>query len=259
MTHPLHPQLVNCLTGDTPPRVWSLLVTVFGDLAQAPDAQISGRALSVLCDAIGIKPAALRVALHRLRKDGWIESQRTGRQSFHRLTDFGLQHSIAATPRIYGRTEPQTDAWLSIFERGDSDDASGVWVTPNTLISAENPARADAFTTQLGPGNRLPDWLSNKICPPEMLAHAVAFEDRLGRCAALLRNNPTMTPLDVAVLRVLIVHGWRRIVLKIPELPDHVFPTAWPGESCRRQVNQLLTDHPRVNLTELENSTTSAT
>ncbi|MCY3875878.1 MAG: hypothetical protein OXF88_16515 [Rhodobacteraceae bacterium] len=39
---------------------------------------------------------------------------------------------------------------------------------------------------------------------------------------------------------MLIVHGWRRLILKAPTLPDHVFPDGWEGESCRSHVTGLL-------------------
>jgi phenylacetic acid degradation operon negative regulatory protein len=83
-------------------RVWSLLVTVFGDLAQNDGDVIEGPVLSVLMSDIGIKAEATRVALHRLRNDGWINSVKSGRNSLHSLTASGRQESSAASPRIYG-------------------------------------------------------------------------------------------------------------------------------------------------------------
>ncbi|WP_299672978.1 PaaX family transcriptional regulator C-terminal domain-containing protein [uncultured Roseobacter sp.] len=252
MSQPLHQDLVRCLTEETLPPVWSLLVTVFGDLAQAPGAQVSGRALSSLGDAIGVKPAALRVALHRLRKDGWIESRRSGRGSFHQLTETGLQQSIAATPRIYGTARPSAEAYLSVFDRmGDKTFPEGVWVMPNTLISAADPVSGNAFTTSLSPNIRLPEWMREKICPRETLAQAIAFAERLDRCVRLMEETRAVSVRDIAVLRVLVVHGWRRIVLKVPALPDHLFPEPWPGQTCRGHVRQLLLEYPRVDLAGL--------
>ncbi|TNF22119.1 MAG: PaaX family transcriptional regulator, partial [Rhodobacteraceae bacterium] len=78
--------VVRHLTRDQAPRVWSLLISVFGDLAQDPGARISGLLLRHMTERIGIKPEAMRVAIHRLRKDGWIDSQRHGRTSVYFLT-----------------------------------------------------------------------------------------------------------------------------------------------------------------------------
>ena len=81
------------LTALGPLRVWSLLVTVFGDLTQ--DDALEGPTLSALMSEIGVKPEATRVALHRLRADGWITSEKTGRTSRHRLSAKGRADSDA--------------------------------------------------------------------------------------------------------------------------------------------------------------------
>lgn len=99
--------LVKHLTDDQTPRVWSLLLTVFGELAQDQGAHISGLLLRQISERIGIKPEAMRVAIHRLRKDGWIDSKRNGRTSSYFLTDWGRAQSAQASPRIYTTTPPQ--------------------------------------------------------------------------------------------------------------------------------------------------------
>ncbi|TNF17581.1 MAG: PaaX family transcriptional regulator, partial [Rhodobacteraceae bacterium] len=62
------------------------MISVFGVLAQDESARIIGPLLRLLTERIGITPAAMRVAIHRLRKDGWIDSQRHGRTSVYFLT-----------------------------------------------------------------------------------------------------------------------------------------------------------------------------
>ena len=53
-----------------PVKVWSLLVTIFGDLSEAHGGFLTSRQLNGLFDAFDIQSGALRVALHRLRKEG---------------------------------------------------------------------------------------------------------------------------------------------------------------------------------------------
>ena len=62
-------------------KVWSVLVTLFGDLAPGQTDHLAGPDVSRLVERLAIKPEALRVALHRLRKDNWIESSKSGRIS----------------------------------------------------------------------------------------------------------------------------------------------------------------------------------
>lgn len=244
-------RLVTIITGDRPPRVWSLLVTVFGDLAQAPEARISGALLGQMAGAMGIRPEATRVALHRLRKDGWIASQRRGRSSTYHLTDWGRSQSVAASPRIYGAEAPAQTAWLVLVDPGTDPTAlpAGVWVTSSTLIAAEPaPPGLNAFSTRVdGP---LPDWARSRICPATLLDGSNDLADRLCRLAAALPAD--VSPLSSAVLRVLVVHAWRRVILKAPALPDDTFPGAWRGPECRAQVAALLGRLPRPALADLD-------
>ena len=53
------------------------------------------------------------------------------------------------------------------------------------------------------------------------------------------------------MLRSLIVHGWRRLVLKHPDLPPDVYSDAWRGHDCRALVTGLLTRLPRPALSAL--------
>ena len=105
MAQPDIKSLARHLNGGQPPRVWSLLVTIFGELAQDQNAEISGQTLRDLLDVIGVRPEAMRVALHRLRNEGWIDSRKTGRRSDYFLTPLGLTESMAASPLIYSSTQ----------------------------------------------------------------------------------------------------------------------------------------------------------
>ncbi len=250
---PHRAELVACLTGGEAPRVWSLLVTIFGDLARKEGDQISGQSLGHLLDPIGVKPEAQRVALHRLRKDGWIESEKDGRQRLHSFTQWGRQQAELAAPRIYSETPGVNRAWLTIHNRNASMRAGrGHWVAPNICIDVVKDTSDDVFYTELTDAMPIPPWMSEKLCPAETVAHAIAFAQRLQTCAEMVGDAPVTTVLDQALLRVLVVHGWRRIVLRVPDLPDHVFPADWPSAQCRNLVSDLLGAHPRIDLKTLQ-------
>ena len=89
-------------------RVWSLMISLFGDLAQGAGDRIDGPVLSAIMARQHIKPEAVRVALHRLRKDGWVTSEKSGRIRQHSLTDKGRRESAIASPRIYARPGSET-------------------------------------------------------------------------------------------------------------------------------------------------------
>ncbi len=244
--------LTEHVTFGTTPRVWSLLVTVFGELAQDVDAQISGALLRNLCKHIGIKPEAMRVALHRLRKDGWIDSTRTGRTSDYFLTQWGRAQSIAASPRIYAKDAAVKEAWLVIFNPGftpghpaPTDHSSGVWVSSNMLVTCIPPNTDDVIAKKLNLASRLPEWITSKVCDPAIVKLSEDFLSALDAVQALLGATPNLTPMQTAALRILLVHSWRRIVLKTPVLPDHVFPVGWCGMECRARTFSLLGQLPK--------------
>ncbi|WP_323772374.1 PaaX family transcriptional regulator C-terminal domain-containing protein [Antarctobacter sp.] len=239
-------QAVADLRGDVPPRVWSLLVTVFGDLAR-DGASIPAAVLGEITARIGIKPEAMRVALHRLRKDGWIDSTRQGRSSLYRLTSGGRAQAVAASPRIYAVDPPADRAFLVLTDPASPLDWGGgdIWVTPHAVLTAHPPQGAEAFATPLNAAQVLPRWMRAKTCDDTTAALSTDLAVRLARLERALDGADPPDPVQAAALRVLIVHSWRRIVLKAPELPDYVLPDIWAGPECRVRMDRLLNRLPR--------------
>ncbi|MCK0151363.1 PaaX family transcriptional regulator [Marivita sp. S6314] len=247
--------IVTTLTQDQTPRVWSFLVSVFGDLAQQEDAQISGALLRQLTERIGIKPEAVRVAIHRLRKEGWIDSRRSGRTSVYFLTPWGRTQSAQASPRIYSADEGAERAWLVLFnpaKPAPGTDDSGAWISSNMLITSVKPKDGAAFASALTADTPVPGWMTSKVCETPTVLMSQDFATALDGVARQLDPMPMLQPVDIAALRVLLVHSWRRILLRTPILPDHVFPDGWCGADCRAKVAELLARYPNPGLQALE-------
>lgn len=245
-------------------RVWSLIVTIFGDLAQGPGDAISGPVLSRLTGLMGIKPQAMRVALHRLRRDGWLESAREGRASTHFLTAYGRAQSAAATPRIYGKGVPDPGLWHVLISGGaegrgasqlEAFSQSGEYLAIGSqAILAQGPLPADhAGLVGVETGAvTVPGWLRAQVCPDDVMAAC----DRLhGAFETVLRDLRSGGPLPAderAALRALVVHGWRRLILRHPDLPARFFPDGWRGPDCRAQFAALMAALPAPGLAALE-------
>jgi phenylacetic acid degradation operon negative regulatory protein len=54
-----------------------------------------------------------------------------------------------------------------------------------------------------------------------------------------LKRNGTFRPLDAVAARTLLLHDWRRIVLRAPGLPLALLPRDWPGEEARSLTREL--------------------
>lgn len=240
--------LVETATGGEPPRVWSLLVTVFGDLAQGTDDWLSGTFLRDLTTQIGIKPEAVRVALHRLRKDGWIENRRDGRRMDYRLTAFGRAQSAQASPRIYAEAAG-SDCYVILRNTPDTDSPTH-WVNETTGLSPIPLRDGFALSLQVAP-QALPDWMRIAVADEALMTAARATSAMLTGLEKQIPQADGFTPLQIAVLRVLIVHAWRRVILKSPALPDAAFPDGWEGPACRKYTQALLARLPHPDLAEL--------
>ncbi len=260
----LFTRAVALLTAQGDLRVWSVIISVFGDLALGRDDVITGALLTRLTTLMGLKPEAVRVALFRLRKDGWITSRKSGRSSAYRLTDMGFEQTTAARARIYAPSPGDAGNWQLLVARPMVQAAraqdekrlreNGFQVVgPGIYLGrAGRPAGGD-FLVFEGQVRQLPDWLRASM-PPEGLGQAFADLDaRLYRLSVLLGPDvAALEDIERATLRVLIVHHWRRLLLRQPDLPDRFFPDGWPGEACRARVMGLLEQLDRPALDELQ-------
>jgi phenylacetic acid degradation operon negative regulatory protein len=238
---------VTALSELGPMRVWSLLVTVFGDLAQ--ERALDGPTLSAIMAEIGIKPEATRVALHRLRSDGWITSEKSGRTSLYSLTETGQRDSAAARPRIYGKPDHMGRAAQMILLADASatlDPSDYAQVAPRLFIAGADAAMPD-YAMQLQPMD-IPPWLGPQIETATMRDSYLALHAVLQDIQGALPDAAVLAPLHVAVLRVLIVHAWRRLALKHPDLPRGAHSPDWRGHDCRALVTRLLDRFDRPTL-----------
>ncbi len=224
-------------------RVWSLIVTVFGDLARAEGASIDGAALGRIMAAMAVKPEAMRVALHRLRKEGWIESRKAGRGAVHALTAEGRRVSEAAAPRIYAARAEGPEAWFLALGEGAVEAGAGeVQLAANAVLTPVPDAGLAA-----GRVEALPAWVKTRLCSDALFEEAAALE----RALSAVRVPEELAPVEVAALRALVVHSWRRVVLRVPQVPVRFMPEGWAGERCRSQVVALLAALQRPEVSEI--------
>jgi len=232
-------------------RVWSLIVTLFGDMARAPGARLSGAQLSLITGRIGIRPEAMRVALHRLRKDGWIESKRVGRASHYALTPFGRDQTQQAAKRIYAGTVDTPDSWHIVLAEpmAQADRAAleqqlvakgYVTLTPTSYLGKGPAPAAPSLMAINGQIDHVPDWLKHTLMPDRLMQDCAHLEKRLKAALKPLARPEELTALDAAALRILVVHAWRRVLLRQADLPDAFFPVASRGPACRQMVQHIL-------------------
>ena len=236
-------KLADALTVQSPLKLWSVLVTCLGDVSRSGTADVAGLTLSALIERMGLQPQAMRVALHRLKRDGWIESRREGRIGFHGLSKTALKQTGAVEDRIYGPAIGPV-SWHLVGLPPDAPD--GLALLPDTMSAI---AISRYFALICGalvdvpdewlvaePSERgLPGWVQSVVseaaCEPEfaVLEQSITDIDTLPE-----------TPLDRFALRVLVLHGWRRLALRSNPAAEAAMGQNRAEITCRACVHDVL-------------------
>jgi phenylacetic acid degradation operon negative regulatory protein len=210
-------------------RVWSMVITVFGDLVQHRGGQISTARLGCVLGRVGVEKGALRTALSRLGRDGWVQSERLGRTSLYRLSAQGLARFAPATTRIYAapRQAPVT-SWAIALR-------PGVTGRQEATLSPADEVASGAECLVVGALQQISQAYRATLLSDE---HRDALEALAGDINAL--STPViLDPLDAAAARVLLIHRWRRIVLRFPEIPSDLMPADAPLVDPRGRVGDV--------------------
>ena len=240
-----------------PLKAWSVVVTVLGDLCTEREDRVTGRLLTRLTARMGLSAQAVRVAVHRLRGDGWIDSERVGRQSQYRLSAQGWRQAQAVRPVIYPAAAPRREApWMVIAPASMAAaefaallPPAAVGLGPRCALLAERPRGlpAEMLLAKARPGH-IPGWLARE------LADAPLCDEyhRLASCAArVVIGAPPKDLLEATVLRLLVLHHWRRLRLRHGPLPDMLLREDWAGARARAAVAVALDRFPRPGLDAL--------
>jgi len=234
-----------------PLKTWSLIVTIFGDIAPAKEDHLDSQLLAALTAPFGVKPEALRVALHRLRKDGWLEAVKRGRRSAYHLSATGEALTHAAYAQIY-RTAPSgqgADWQIELLEDAAiAKRAGSAVVGPNMLVS---PAKGGAGGLNI-PASEVPAWMRASLTSAEATAEFALYTKALAGLVPQLATAKLDPPQKLA-LRLLVLHHWRRIVLRQPEVHEALLGEGWAGHTARQLTLEVFETLGRPALSELAN------
>ncbi|QRM30178.1 PaaX family transcriptional regulator C-terminal domain-containing protein [Microvirga sp. VF16] len=230
----------------TPIRAGSLIVTVFGDAVLPRGGVLSLSSLHDIMRAFRISDTLVRTALSRLVSEGWFERWKVGRNSYYRLTEQGQEAFALATLRIYA--EPSQD-WRGTFDlllldngqergplRGELSGAGYGSLSSDLLIAPAAAAGEGAFLRLSGSPADLPTArrLAERAWPlAEIEGRYRRFINTYSETLAALERGASFTDLDALLVRILLIHDYRRAVLKDPLLPAQLLPKPWAGAAAR--------------------------
>ena len=246
---------VSRLLSQVQPKAGSLAVTIFGDCISLYGGNVWLGSLVSTMERFKLNSRQIRTAVFRLVQNGWLESERFGRRSIYGLSALGIQDYGRATSQIYrSKYKPWNGQWTilacnkedffdyanfrkQLYWLGFGELHGGTFVHPNLDIVAFNQLVAEFRVV-----DQIATWdgqLTSTLEGSSVLLEAwdftdlrVRFEKFLSRFSVLMSDmseEEWSVPVNSFVVRVLLIHEYRRILLQVADLPEEIFPENWPG------------------------------
>ncbi len=251
----------------------SLLMTIWGDSITPHGGTIWLGSLIDLVESFGLNERVVRTSVFRLKKEQLLSSKQIGRRSFYTLTESGQHRFEEATKRIYNhQAEDWAGDWTLLFtERrkisdekrrqlgaelgwlGFGDLGSGIYAHPNChhnrltrifedLDVADHVA---IMTTRNLP--EIPDTPTHILVQKgwDIAQIESGYTEFIHQFAPLyerIKNGSELENKKCFILRTLLVHDYRRALLKDPMLPDRLLPEQWNGNRARALFRSIYLD-----------------
>ncbi|MGA8532676.1 MAG: PaaX family transcriptional regulator C-terminal domain-containing protein [Candidatus Tumulicola sp.] len=237
-----------------------MIFTLYGDIVHRGDRRDEGGALPVaaliaLMASFEISPAAVRQALSRTSRQGWLQARRTGNRAFYSVTERGRRRIAELSPRIYGPIIEWDGIWRSLIFAGSDRGrrardrlrqelsvlgwaplSNSTWLAP-----ADSLASARAAAEVLGLGDVVHGFTGSYHGPlsdAQLIARcwnlehiAGAYREFIARYRPRLTGERERAALDdetAFVERLWLVHDFRKFTYVDPGLPSELVPAHWP-------------------------------
>jgi phenylacetic acid degradation operon negative regulatory protein len=252
----------------------SLITTVFGDAILPRGGRVSLGSMIQLLQPLGVNERLVRTAVYRLVKDEWLQSEALGRRTDYMLTPSGRSRFDEASRQIYAADIPGWDRrWRlilvvgdlelrvrerlrkSLFWHGFGETASGSFVHPTAdlekVMESLMSEGQEAVLAKLMPLVAVNSRVTLCATDIDMVKKAwnldglaLSYEGFLQkyepiRAALLSFGQEDVSPDNAFLVRTLLIHDVRRLLLRDPQLPESLLPTTWPGSRARLLCRDL--------------------
>lgn len=261
-------RLISRFQQRTPIRASSLIITLYGDAIEPHGGTVWMGSLIKVIEPMGISERLIRTSVFRLAKDGWLTADKVGRRSYYSLTGAGRRRFEKAFKRVYSSAQPAwSGEWcLVILSQLPAEKRKVVreeleWqgfgaIAPLVLASPRPDQRELAATLQ--EHDALGDSIVFETHSEDVLAsRAMRMQvreswqiDELGKqygeFIQLFRplwqelcEEDDLKAEDCFLARLLLIHEYRRILLRDPQLPDELLPGDWEGRAARQLCRNI--------------------
>jgi len=244
-------------------RANSALITIFGDAISPRGGEIWLGSLITLAASLGISERLVRTGVYRLSNEGWLQSESQGRRAYYSLTEAGTEKFNEAQRRIYAREPVEWDGrwrlvqllaaipqatrnalrrelgWLGFGQISPTLHAhptERVETIVRMLRRHDLEHQALVFNAELADfvtGDVVHDVVREAWHLDRLNTDYLRFIKTFTPVAEALKETPSIGGQNAFTLRILMIHDFRRALLKDPVLPDRLLPPDWCGGQAR--------------------------
>jgi phenylacetic acid degradation operon negative regulatory protein len=252
----------------------SLITTVFGDAILPRGGRVSLGSMIQLLQPLGANERLVRTAVYRLVKEEWLQSEALGRKTDYMLTPSGHRRFDEASRQIYAADNPGWDRrWRlilivgeldarvreqlrrALFWHGFGETATGGFVHPTADL--ENVMESlvseglQAVLAHLMPMVAVNSRAAHCATDIEMVQKAWNLDGLASsydgflqkyepiRDALIACGQEDLSQMNAFLIRTLLIHDVRRLLLRDPQLPESLLPANWPGSRARHLCRDL--------------------
>jgi phenylacetic acid degradation operon negative regulatory protein len=246
-----------------------MIFTIYGDYIRNYGNKIWIGSLIRLLKEFGHNEQGVRVAVSRMVKQGWIQSEKQGNKSYYFLTDRGVQRMDEAANRIYKMKPNEWDGkWRILMytipedKRQLRDDlrkellwsgfgsfSSGCWISPNDLEKQINRLiekydineYVDFFISEYKGPKENQSLVEKSWHLEEIENKYEEFIEKYSKQFIVhqsIINRGEMSDADCFVERTNLVHEYRKFLFIDPGLPKELLPSKWNGNHAALLFSQ---------------------
>jgi phenylacetic acid degradation operon negative regulatory protein len=254
----------------------SLIISLFGDAIYPRGGKVWLGCLIQLLSPLAVNERLIRTAIFRLVKEEWLVPTTAGRRTDYGLSTSGIQRMEEASKYIYAPSSPEWDNnWRILMLSSATSTADRDRLRKALVWQGFGPWQNHAFVHP-GADLKITMALLEREGLGHLLGHCwplLAQSLPLGKgqtdrqvVAAMwdvkqlansykkfssiyqpliaewlsLGSKPTNNHMEKAFwLRLLLIHDFRRLLLRDPSLPLNLLPAQWPGQAARQTCMAL--------------------
>jgi len=244
----------------------SMLFTIYGEYVRHYGSEIWVGSLTRLMGEFGLSEQAVRAAISRMQRQGWLESRKVGNRSYYSMSPRGKKRLDEAAARIYKVESGEWNGKWSIVSYNIPEERRGLrdqlrkelawmgfgmlttstWISPNDLAdrvkeiteSYEITNYVEIFRAEhLGWSN--PKDLVQKCWDLDGIN--AAYQEFIGEyrkhfeaMTEKVQNNEEISESYCFVEKTKLVHQYRKFLFIDPDLPQELLPEVWLGDEADR-------------------------